>query len=882
MDVATIATSLDWTVAEVRAVCAARSVDPGDLLTMPATKRERARHRTFHPKPDSPGEWAAWRRLALVDEFGVTAEGALLDARASYESLVPSSLLPIAGSVVNGWAELGPGDIGGRIRAILPHPVLPETIWVGSVTGGIWRTDDGGLSWSPVDDFMANLAVTSLVMHPGDPNLLLAATGEGFIGGIRGAGVFRSLDGGVTWNQLPATDTPDFHFVNRIAYDATGTRLYAATDSGVWTSTDDGDTWFSSWTGGNRFSREVDTHPTDPLRAIAHGIDYDFSVSSWVTTALVTTDGGNSWQESNGLRVENFGARIELAYHRGWTGGNGGCIYALQNIAGGTILRSIDGGMNFTEVSAPGVAGNQGWYDLALWVDPTDSDANPNDDFLFVGGIDLWRSTDGGANCTRVSQWWQWPASAHADQHIIVEHPNYDGLLESRIYFGNDGGIYQTTIAPLVEPLVGWTSLNHDLAITQFYDGAGVRPAGPGSEILIGGTQDNGTIEFENGVWTHVFGGDGGYSAIDPADPDLRIGCVQNGWILRSENGGSSFQYIPGHRWNGSEWVWKPLPYKIPDVEIGACNFIAPLALDPNDGNRLYFGGRSLWVTDDLRAPLTIDTGPPWSEVKPPTADAVSISAIAIAAGSPNVVWVGHNDGQLERTTNALATNPTWTRIDDAAGMPGRFLSSITIDPADPDHVLVTFGGYTTGNLWRTLDGGSNWTEITTLPEVPLRAIEVHPADPTWLYAGSEVGVLASVDAGASWSSASSGPALVSVDGLFWIDETLVAVTHGRGFFSKEIPSTQESFRRGDLDGSGTLALSDVIGILLALFQSGSLGSCPDLIDVNDDGSWSISDPITLLQYLFAGGTLPLPGGVTCGADPTPDALGPCVDPACP
>ena len=114
---------------------------------------------------------------------------------------------------------------------------------------------------------------------------------------------------------------------------------------------------------------------------------------------------------------------------------------------------------------------------------PTDTDANPNDDFLFVGGIDLWRSTDGGANCTRVSQWWQWPASAHADQHIIVEHPNYDGLLESRIYFGNDGGIYQTTIAPLVEPLVGWTSLNHDLAITQFYDGAGVRPGLPAGAV---------------------------------------------------------------------------------------------------------------------------------------------------------------------------------------------------------------------------------------------------------------------------------------------------------------------------------------------------------------------------------------------------------------
>jgi hypothetical protein len=768
---------------DVRDLRASKNLANADLLAMPPEVLDRTRRKMRGPRPDSPDEWARWRLSFWKDENGEIPPNALLAARAQIEAL--ASLETAGGLSSGGWTALGPGNIGGRVRSVLPHPTDPDTLWAGSVSGGIWKTIDGGASWSVIDDFMGNLAVTSLLLVPSNPSILYAATGEGFFNGdaIQGAGIFRSTDGGVTWTQLPATANPSFSWVSRLALSPDESSLLAATGSGIWRSTDAGQSWSSAYTGANRRSLDVDFHPTIPSLAVAHFIDYDSGNSTWFTSGLRSTDGGASWTESTGLHVNSFYARVELAYHRGWTGAGNGCVYALQAEGGGTLKRSLDGGATYSVVSTVS-QGSAGWYYDALWIDPTDLDASTADDVVIFGGLDLYRSTNGGASFAKISQWYSWPTSAHADHHAIVEAPGFDGTSNRTVYFGNDGGVWKTDDVYAVATLSGWVNLNNELAITQGYGGS----RSPVSGAVILGTQDNGTLRYTpaggGNAWTTTFGGDGGFCASDPSDPAFHYGEYVRAQLHRSSNGGSSAEYVDGKHWNGSAYVWKPPPYLIPDAQSGAANFIAPFVLDPNDPDRLLVGGASLWRTNDAKAATTPTTGPAYASIKPPISGGSRISAVAVAPGDSDVIWVGHNNGEVYSTSNGTAASPTWTQRDTASPpLPDRKVTRITIDPANSSRALVTFAGFASDNLWQTTNGGTTWTAAANMPAVPLRDVEINPAHPDWLYVGSELGVLISEDGGTAWSVSLDGPSLVSVDELFWSSGYLYAVTHGRGVF---------------------------------------------------------------------------------------------------
>ena len=232
--------------------------------------------------------------------------------------------------------------------------------------------------------------------------------------------------------------------------------------------------------------------------------------------------------------------------------------------------------------------------------------------------------------------------------------------------------------------------------------------------------------------------------------------------------------------------MWKPAPYTIPDARNQTALFISPFILDPNNSNRMLAGGQSLWRTNDAKTPNTSSSGPSWASIKGPISG-VEISAVAVAKGNANIIWVGYNNGELYKTTNGTAATPTWTQVDSAA-TPGRYVTRITIDPRNPNVVYATFGGFSPDNVWRTTNGGSTWTDITgsgttSLPDAPVRSLVVNPNNSNWLYVGTEVGVFASEDGGAHWATATDGPANVSVDELFWMGNKLVAATHGRGMY---------------------------------------------------------------------------------------------------
>ena len=677
----------------------------------------------------------------------------------------------IAGIQPDGWTWLGPGNIGGRVRSILIHPTNPDVMWLGSVTGGIWKTTNGGLSWAPLDDFMGNLSVTTMVMSPSDPNVIYAGTGEGvfLVNHVRdltrGAGVFKSIDGGTTWKQLSSTATPDWYHVGRLAINPSNNQtLLAATGSGIWRSLDGGTTW----TQQSQFAMlDIDFHPTDGNKCIASG-----TAGSGVR---YSNDGGLTWNQAAGIP---FFGRIEVAYARS----NPAIVYASLDNRGGEIYVSTDGGQTFTLSStglnffAPAGGGGQGWYDNALWVDPTNSNT------VIVGGIDLWRSIDGGTTFTKISRWESAPNSAHADQHVIVESSQFNGSTNRTVFFGNDGGLYRAFDVYAVSQFDGWTELNNNLGITQFYSGAG----NPSTGRLIGGTQDNGTLRYTGNTetWNTPFGGDGGWSAADATDPNYLYGEYVYLNVHRTSNGGVSSEYISGQFWNGSEWAWKDAPFQIPDAMTRNALFIAPFVLDPNNSNRILAGGASLWRTNDAKTPNTNAAGPSWAAIGNPSFSL--ISAIAIAKGNSDLIWIGYQNGDVYFTTNGTADAPAWTRVDlNFPILPKRYCTRITIDPTNPNRVYVTFGGFSPDNVWRTEDNGSSWSNITAnLPSAPVRSLAVWERNPKRIYVGTEVGVFASEDGGQSWSASNDGPTNCPVDELFWMNDTLVAATYGRGMFS--------------------------------------------------------------------------------------------------
>ncbi len=459
------------------------------------------------------------------------------------------------------WSNIGPGNVGGRTRALVIDPTDANVMFAAGVAGGIWKTTNAGTNWTPLDDFMANLAVTSISMDPTNSQILYAGTGEGFFNadGVRGAGIFKTTNGGTTWTRLAATNTADFFFVNKVVVspaNSTNSHIYAATRTGVHRSLDSGTTWSlvlaSNAANGNNGAMDL--------------VIRNDQATDWVVATLGTfvqahiwrnTDAGGAGTWTDEFAPANMG-RTSLAI----APSSQGTMYAMSaHLSTGALLqvyRSTDGGDNWTarvNTAAPsgtlnglllsnpviavqatcGFGGSntvlgQGWYDNVLAVDPLDPD------IVWSGGIDLFRSNDGGQNWGQASHWWfargADPEYAHADNHAIVFHPQYNGTSNKIMFNGSDGGLFKTTDArapvsfsptPIsgTSPICGntaagvvaWTELNNGYQVSQFYHGLPY----PDGITYFGGFQDNGTNRGTDGgganAWASVSGGDGGYVA---------------------------------------------------------------------------------------------------------------------------------------------------------------------------------------------------------------------------------------------------------------------------------------------------------------------------------------------------------------------------------
>jgi hypothetical protein len=673
------------------------------------------------------------------------------------------------------WLPAGPRNINGRIRCLAVDPRDGQIVYAGAADGGVWKTTDGGQRWRPLMHDQESLSIGALALDPSVPDTVYAGTGEPLIiGGLQpylwsyeGTGVYRSDDGGLTWDLTPPQPN---EFVYRIAVNpfdssevlcagyasaGTGGLAHYDTVSKTWTLVQPGiftDVVFDPVNTGVAYAAERDGIVWKRTAAGAPWVNRSSGLpaaAKRVSLAIGTSDPAVLY-----ARVESTGAvyRTSTAAE---TPGGGGAAWALV----GTPAIDL----------AP-----QRWWCSHVAVDPTDTDV------VYAGGNELARSADAGATWDAISLYYGPTAEApptHADHHQLA----FDPADSRRFYVATDGGVFHGAWTGGT-PRVTWAKVSTGLQVTQFYD-LGMSAAS--RTVFGGGCQDNGTlVTTGGGSWRHIYGGDGSYVAFHPTDP-WTVWAAR--WdplpiLERSTDGGTVFD-------------------RADQGIVGSGSFpVSVFTMDPANPARLFFGTTRLnrTVNGDALSPAAVV----WQSAS------VTIGSVTeITVASSQVIYAGTMLGTLHCATDGGATATSFQPITPAvAGWPQRWLSGITIRPGAPSTMFVTFhgsndvpgpGGIVVANgVWKGVHdpATSTWPTpmapcSTGLPNLPIASLVVDPDTPTTLYVATDIGVYRSTDDGGEWLPFDEGlPNAPVIDlAVDPVRKLLRAATHGRGMYQRSL-----------------------------------------------------------------------------------------------
>lgn len=686
---------------------------------------------------------------------------------------------PKAAGFNENWINLGTNTSAGgyaglgRINCIAFHPTDNNTFWVGSPSGGIWKTTNRGNSWVILNNNQSVLGVSDIVLANDfiTSNTMYIVTGDRdggsiwSLGGGQGAdnasvGILKSNDGGNTWTTTGLSYTPSAKkMVYRLLMHPTNSQmLITATTDGLMKSTDGGNTWTSK--NSNKFI-DLEFKPGDPSIVYASTVGYG---NAYV---FRSTNSGDSW--SSMVTVAG-GRRSELAV----TPANPSIVYQLiANSTGGVlaIYKSTDSGASFFQVSTnaaanPGMLGyysdgsgaatGQGSYDLCIAASPSDANV------VFIGGVTTWKSTDGGANWAINNMWTASTAynfvhapEVHADKHVL-SYQNASNLFE-----GNDGGIYVSTNSG-----TSWTDLSNGLIISQIYR---IGISKTDASKVLAGLQDNGTKKYNGAIntWSDVYGGDGMECAIDNNNATSYMYVTYtNGQIYRSSNGFSTSSTVK-------------ISDNIPGKPSGA--WVTPYIIDPTNSTILFAGYDKVWKT--------VDRGNNWVAASQQLSATTKLRSIAVAPTNTNVIYAADLTN-LWKTTDGGATN--WTPV--TLPVSSNSVTYISVKANDPNTLWITYGGFTNGvKIFQSIDGGTSWTNISGgLPNLPAMSIVQYKRalDRYILFAGTDVGVYVK-DGNTDWAALNTGLPNVVVPELeiFYgaVTDKLRAATFGRGLWETEI-----------------------------------------------------------------------------------------------
>lgn len=674
-----------------------------------------------------------------------------VDPGCNWRSIGPSVIRrgQVYGATATAWDT---APISGRITSIAYDPNDTDVVYAAAAQGGVWKSTDGGMNWQPKSDFAVSLATGCVTVDPsvtdaaGRSTRILVGTGEpNNSDSYYGMGLLFSDDGGETW---VARGTPTFtrDAFSTIAVDPSDNQhLYAATDVGVYESTDEGVNW-------NQIEAGI-CHDLVVDWGHAGGPELYVGRLGWGVRR--SQDGGTTWTTLGGGLPASLG-RVALAM----SPTDASVLYAaFANGAGGItgIYKTTDGGGSWTATGSTPAGVGQSSYNLVLGVSPA------SDDTVLFGEVHLWRTTNGGGAWTRVSTG---SPGIHPDQHAIAFHPTNGNL----VYVGNDGGVFYST-----DGGVTWEHRNKDLATLQYY---GIFNHPEWDAVILGGTQDNGAQRYlGHPAWEHSALGDGAFAAINSTTDTHR--WYETRWFsfpcFRSDTAGAAGSWTAKQTGISTNGNW----------------FYPPLEMDPNDSAVLFCGYHRLF--------RTTNHANNWSAITGTLVDAsTNITAIAVAPSDSDTVYVGMQDGKVFKVT---FSGGSWSATDvTSAPLPAGQISDIAVHPTDADTVYVTTsnlifsegtGEFTNDHVFRSADGGTTWTSISTgLAQAnPVNTIALDPANPDTLFIGADIGIFRSDDAGTSWSAWDEGLPNCSVQDLKFFAplRLLRAATHGRSVWERPV-----------------------------------------------------------------------------------------------
>ena len=658
----------------------------------------------------------------------------------------PAARISTSGS---NWTSMGPftvpanGGGAGRINFITIHPNSTNIIYAGSPGGGLWKTTNGGTSWTTNTDNLTLMGVSDLVIDPGNANTMYLATGDGDHWDKNASrGVLKSIDGGQTWNVtgLNWLPTQERRIRKLLMHPTNSSIIFAASNAGIWRTANAG----ASWTQVNTYDIfDIEFKPGNP--AIVYAAGTAFYRSTNTGTSFTTVSAGMGTTPN----------RISLAV----TPANANYVYLLAgkelNSSFQGLYRSTDSGLTFTTRSTtPNILGSnadgssvkgQSWYDLTLAVSPT------NADVLVTGGIDVWRSVNGGSNWTVNGHHGGSAAPyVHADIHEVEFFPNSG----STYLAACDGGVYKTTNSG-----TAWTDISSDLSIGEIYR---IGQSANNENVIISGWQDNGTSKIVGTSWTKVRGADGMECFIDRTTNATMYSSSQYGGLARSTD-------------SGTNWT------DIQPAGTGDGAWITPWCMSPTSVSTLYAGYQQIYKSTNQ--------GTSWSQLGSIPAGA-NFRALAVAPSNTSVIYAARYE-EIYKTTNG---GTTWTNITAGLPVASAYMSYITVHPTNSSMVWVTFLGFSSGNkVFASTNGGTTWTNISSgLPNMPVNCILFEKNSPNRLFVGTDVGVYLRDDLQSGWQPYMNGLPNVIVYELeiYYPTRKLRAATANRGLWQSPLPST--------------------------------------------------------------------------------------------
>lgn len=579
----------------------------------------------------------------------------------------------------------------------------------------------------------ASLSSGALAIDPTNSNIIYYGTGEATYSAASyyGRGLLKSTDGGLTWINY-TTGLQSFSFFSRLVIRpnhpnellaALGNRSSLGATGGLYRSTDAGVTWTVLASG--RADDVVFSPSGDTAYAVGSGIGY-----------RISADGGASFTSSSALtmRTRNHIAVCRTAPH---------VMYAATHASSGSTImafKSTDGGASFTQVSSStNFNGGQAWYDFYIHVNPFD----PN--YVYVGSIDIWRSTDGGSTFQNITNGYS-GGNVHVDQHNVDFHPTDP----DKMFCVNDGGVWRSD-----DRGSSWLNLNTTLTLTQFY-----RLTSDPSDVshVLGGTQDNGTQRTTGSInWEAAFGGDGGEVCFQSQNPMQILGETQNNGVRRSLNGGVSWSSATSGLSGSGAWV-------------------GPIISHPDSAEIFYTARAQVFKTTNA--------GGNWFPISSGTSG--TIRELAISRSEPAIMYA---------TSGALVFRSTdggynWGSV--TSGLPNRTITSVYVHPESSSTAFLTFSGFGAGKVYKTTNMGTSWISISgNLPDTPVNDILVYyPGVSTSTYlAATDVGVFITNDHGTTWTELASGlPNTVAIHLDYNEAANRIRVaTHGRGVYETTI-----------------------------------------------------------------------------------------------